>query len=426
MKRIIILILLFFGVLTLPSRAQTFGWVDMSTHIPDFSGDTVYIGNDTLFASFTDVFFVNDNEGWISVISNPPIILHTTNGGLNWSVQPIGSYCENIWMVDALNGYAGGDDGMLWKTNDGGNTWILHGFTGSTTITGISFPPGSDTGYVCSDNNINICQIQPSGITYLPIASVNFWSDISAVAVGDFFYCGGIHMYHYSNQQLTQPYGDICDYFHALSFTDPDHGFIVNECQVQGYRTGLTYLHKIAEFVPNLHHLRDVFALDSNYVWVVGIDGFIMSSSNASDFGLNSMGNYYMNVVWDSTYAGITQNDLLNVYFTSQYNGYAVGNNNTLLKYTQISGIEENETPSGIKIYPNPSDGNFHVNIASATNSTAEIKIVNFLGQIILKTSIKLRPGNNSLIFNSKIDPGIYLLWLSDTQNKLVKKIIIE
>ncbi|RLD69986.1 MAG: hypothetical protein DRI87_08950, partial [Bacteroidetes bacterium] len=51
---------------------------------------------------------------------------------------------------------------------------------------------------------------------------------------------------------------------------------------------------------------------------------------------------------------GLTTAFLRGVQFTSTTNGYIVGNNKTLLKYTAITGIGDEVENIKFEIYPNP------------------------------------------------------------------------
>lgn len=69
------------------------------------------------------VYFINATEGW--ACGNNGAVLHSTNGGQNWSAQVSGEVekLRDIWFADANNGWAVGRDGILIHTNDGGQNW---------------------------------------------------------------------------------------------------------------------------------------------------------------------------------------------------------------------------------------------------------------------------------------------------------------
>jgi len=116
-------------------------------------------------SDLTAVYFVDDKQGW--AVGHDGVILHTGDGGDKWEVQLNGltandllvaamekkvaaepsseeakklsaeaqRYKEqgadkpflDVWFADALNGYAVGAYNMIFKTADGGKSW-LHWF----------------------------------------------------------------------------------------------------------------------------------------------------------------------------------------------------------------------------------------------------------------------------------------------------------
>ncbi len=74
---------------------------------------------------FDDVFFINDDIGWAA---NGPsgIVYKTTDGGNSWIQQfsPGGFYFRNIEFLDENVGFLGSLDGIFFKTIDGGANWI--------------------------------------------------------------------------------------------------------------------------------------------------------------------------------------------------------------------------------------------------------------------------------------------------------------
>jgi len=72
------------------------------------------------------------------------IILHTTDGGINWVQQTysllMGAGLLSVYFLDANIGYAAGYYGSVFKTTDGGENWQNKlGITGSNVITDIHF-----------------------------------------------------------------------------------------------------------------------------------------------------------------------------------------------------------------------------------------------------------------------------------------------
>ncbi|RLD73343.1 MAG: hypothetical protein DRI87_04225, partial [Bacteroidetes bacterium] len=129
MKKLILFSILTFTLSTI-AFSQQYGWIDISANIP---GTT---------KGLSDVYFLSDNEGWISSSWNAEIY-HTTDGGLTFEVQttPLGA-TQAVQMLDSINGYSGGAGGWVYKTDDGGQNWNILASMG--TLLDISFPPGTD------------------------------------------------------------------------------------------------------------------------------------------------------------------------------------------------------------------------------------------------------------------------------------------
>ncbi|MEO0122560.1 MAG: YCF48-related protein [candidate division WOR-3 bacterium] len=89
--------------------------------------------------SLKSIYFINPNEGWIvggdyDTINQQGInglILHTTNGGTNWTAQISNAPYEffGVHFIDNLNGWVCGlrdsaSPGIFFRTTDGGNNWV--------------------------------------------------------------------------------------------------------------------------------------------------------------------------------------------------------------------------------------------------------------------------------------------------------------
>ena len=88
MQKLLIVIIVICTLLNVNCFGQSYGWKDISSNIPAFPYDTV--------ATLTDVFFVNDNEGWITSSSQAEIY-HTSDGGVSFEVQTTEYHCNAIF-----------------------------------------------------------------------------------------------------------------------------------------------------------------------------------------------------------------------------------------------------------------------------------------------------------------------------------------
>lgn len=75
------------------------------------------------------IFFVSEAIGWAvanDATSGTYFIYHTIDGGQNWDVQKTGfDYVRSVYFTSPTVGYVAGDNGRIFKTNDGGVNWYL-------------------------------------------------------------------------------------------------------------------------------------------------------------------------------------------------------------------------------------------------------------------------------------------------------------
>ena len=104
------------------------------------------------YSSLNDVFFLNENLGWIAGSSGT--LLKTTDGGYTWveseDMDNITKSMYSIYFVTEKIGYAGGAGDLLLKSTDGGATWSEITFdAGGGSLYSIYFAD-ENTGWVLS------------------------------------------------------------------------------------------------------------------------------------------------------------------------------------------------------------------------------------------------------------------------------------
>lgn len=382
--------------------SQTYGWVKLN--LDAISGDPFFHG----------LYFTSADTGWIT--SDLETIFSTDDGGMTFSLQPTAFGNANaVHMLDANNGYSGGQGGWVYKTIDGGNNWNIYNTMGSE-ILDISFPPGTNpnnpVGYACGGNG-QVWRID-STLTNLNTGLATTLSGISAPSVNNVWFCGGNLIYYYNGTTFnsqSHPSGTF-NHIHFISYQE---GWVVGNAGVIGYTSngGVSWAPQTNPDT-NQRSLYGVFAINSNEAWAVGNQGLILHTSNAG-------------ITWNIEGAGLTSNDIHQVFFTSPTNGYVTGAHKTILKYTQLSDVKENELLSGINVYPNPTNGSFQIEFTSSKHTDARIGIVNLLGAKVWEKDIIIRPGKNNLNINSGLDiAGIYFLRISDKETQITHKIIFQ
>lgn len=434
MKRFSILILVLISSLT-NGFTQQHGWKEISKNLPDYPFDTTIINNgaDTVIAIITDISFITNDEGWMTTwhaFSNEhAAILHTTDGGETWEVQTVMRPCQVIHMVDATIGYAGSDGGLIFNTTDGGENWTYYGITGAP-VTGMSFPPGSDTGYVCSYMSSNLQQITPAGVNPIPLGNADWWHSLSAPSHELIWISSGNSVWTFDEDGLTdQPIAST--WYNSIFFVRNDLGWGVGHDGVKGSNPG-TISGCTGKNIPWVHlkyteqPLYEVFALDENHVWAGGYNGYIYYSENASDFGFDSLTSTgWSNVNFVSQPNPRPDVEFLSLFFTSPQNGFASGGKNVLLKYSQVSGFEEAENLE-FEVFPNPARDKFKMQNIKCKPGDCDINLVDFLGRKVMDVFEGKLSLEEIEINVSHLPAGVYFVQLVTGNGLMTRKIILS
>ncbi|PKN97205.1 MAG: hypothetical protein CVU43_17575 [Chloroflexi bacterium HGW-Chloroflexi-5] len=417
MRKLQILLLLFALSPTPYALAQEYGWQDISDNIPDFPYDTVYNNSgDTIVALLTDVYFINDNEGWITTWhprNDSAAVLHTTDGGETFEVQITQFPCNAIHILNENEGYAGGKSGRVYHTTNGGDNWIAIGSIG-TTLLDISFPfdagPNNPIGYASGDNG-TVYSITPQGVLNLNSQLVITLGGISAPSDSNVWVCGGNRIYYYNGTDFTSQFAPTGT-FNDIHFINNQEGWVVGNGGIIGYTTdGGANWDTQANPDNQNRSLYGVFFLDANNGWAVSNGGLILHTTNG---GTN----------WLIEGEGLSTAFLNGVHFTSPTNGYVVGNEKTLLKYTEVSGVGESE-PMQFKIYPNPARKKFGVRSLEFVVNSGTLEIYDLNGRKLIEEQIP--KGSETIEIDvSSLESGVYFCRLISENKSSTQKLIIQ
>jgi len=103
---------------------------------------------------------------------------------------------------------------------------------------------------------------------------------------------------------------------------------------------------------------------------------------------------------------------------------YAI--NDGFFTITTNLGVNDNELDKLVSLYPNPSQGSFHINLSddlTVENNNFNINVYDITGRRIYNKALT---NNNQEVQLSKAQKGVYLVEVSNGKNKMVKKLIIE
>jgi photosystem II stability/assembly factor-like uncharacterized protein len=125
-------------------------------------------------------FPINSQTGYIAGMGQYYRILKTINGGNTWTQQTINSSAglRKIKFLDNETGYVVGDNGVVFKTTDGGQNWnyLYTGF--NQLLFDVEFPVNSITGFVSGELG-RLIKTTDGGSTWNSIGSFN--KDIMAM-----------------------------------------------------------------------------------------------------------------------------------------------------------------------------------------------------------------------------------------------------
>ncbi len=91
--------------------------------------------------NYTSIFFINELKGWAAFeySENYSVgIYKTTDGGFTWN-QINNQACSSIYFLDENNGWAVGPNGLILKTSDGGQSWLIKNSESITDLKKVVF-----------------------------------------------------------------------------------------------------------------------------------------------------------------------------------------------------------------------------------------------------------------------------------------------
>lgn len=137
------------------------------------------------------IHFVSSQIGW--VVGDSGVIYKTTDGGTNWSAQTSGTanQLNDVYFADASNGWAVGDSGTILKTTNGGTSWSSKTSGTANNLNSVSFPSATQ-GWTVGDSGVILASTdggdtwtaQTSGTT-ADINGVNFADQFNGWVVGE-------------------------------------------------------------------------------------------------------------------------------------------------------------------------------------------------------------------------------------------------
>jgi len=117
----------------------------------------------------------------------------------------------------------------------------------------------------------------------------------------------------------------------------------------------------------------------------------------------------------DMSLANSYENYCYYVSATSSTSNFVMESNRVCVSFV---GMDENDF--SFKLHPNPSNGDFLININSGNAGDYEMELLNNMGQVVYR--ITLKNGDNYIELDHRIAKGSYILVLKDNNSQAVKR----
>lgn len=409
------------------------GFAGFGVHSTSNGGESwEFIKNGTSL-SFNSISFTDENLGW--GVGNRRSIFHTTNGGITWAPQDVGTGTDALNAVQFVNsttGWAAGDLRFIFRTTDGGNTWIQTdtGLPNRTRIESVYFLNES-TGWIAGRDLrstgprlIIIAKTTDGGVTWErqddlsegTVNGIHFVNSDKGWAVADNTSINTGRILHTSDGGKTWTVQlEGVSKLESLFFIDENTGWAVGVNDllhtVDGGETWVSQN-------PGTNNFKSVHFSDPSNGWIVGNIGNMLYT----DDGGSS---------WNSLPA-ITGNSFNEVLFLDKNTGWATGTD-VLLKFegslvTSVSNEDYLTLPPDFKLeqnYPNPFNPTTIISFQIPAASKVNLEVFDILGRKI-STLIdgQLAAGTHQITFDaSHLASGLYLYRIQTenfTQSKML------
>ncbi len=351
--------------------------------------------------NINNIFSLNSDTCWVS--GDKGFFMKSLDGGSSWNVITIDSTINfgRIYFSDYLNGYMLNDQGSIYRTNDGGNTWVkvistISSCSGSFLFTNlhanntdtIIFIAGCypfDVGiYSSFDSAINFNQI-PIPITcgnsgnYL----INFLFTNDSIG-----YAAGADeaLFKTVDNGLTwiqvheeclgfgmDVFGLSCYNDSILWFGGSKNNSIKHlQYSIDGGNNWIVY-----NTNSQIGFVRDLAFFSDGSGYIINVDEDIFKTI---DYGLTF--NFQYHLLNSSPFSQIRINQF---FFLNSQTGYAASTH-SILKTTNGGGpvgIPENNSSGLIKLFPNPSSGEFTVSKFALFPGLWSVQIFDNFGKLV-------------------------------------------
>ncbi|MBI5214901.1 MAG: hypothetical protein HY960_04050 [Ignavibacteriae bacterium] len=264
-------------------------------------------------SEIVEIFMLNHMRGWMlapKYATQPgewygTFYLQTTNGGTTWSLTEYPEiFLYSIAFNDSLNGLVGGEQGLLLRTDDGGETWKVTDI--ESTL--VSYRPLRKIRYYSDDfvmavggqaefagpiwRSTNGGQSWRVFLTADKLDDFQFIDSLNIVAVGGGLDDGAAAARSTDggwtwNFQYIGMFGTA----KAIAFRTPSEAFTPLTNTGTFIYTGDSGISWTEKFTPDSSYVNDVFFTDERHGYMVGKNGSVFKYNHPRSFQVNQQWN---------------------------------------------------------------------------------------------------------------------------------------
>jgi len=248
-----------------------------------------------------DVFFLNDSLGWAYTYGTGSVI-HTCDGGQRWHIQAQldSLYFEHIQFTDKNNGWICGEYGTVYKTTDGGRSWMdVSPDVPGRILHNAHVSEGNQEGWQVLYYNMHFFDEDKGFVTGMKMNRKEKKREILFFMTDD----GGKYW-----SPVKQPPEEMLFW---TVFVNRQEGFTTGGGSIfRSTDGGRTW---VSVYTGKKDQLRGLFFLNEKMGWACGFSGRVIRTT---DGGQN----------WEEVQ--VTQNRLRSIAFLDEKVGFAVGDHN--------------------------------------------------------------------------------------------------
>ncbi|MEN8226163.1 MAG: YCF48-related protein [Bacteroidota bacterium] len=369
--------------------------------------------------------FINNNEGW--AVGNG--LMHTIDGGENWDVDYSIIGGNSVYFVDNQNGWVVGQDGRIFQTINGGETWQEKQIDTINEYTSVYFTDFNN-GWIVGRHpdkgakgmEATILHTSNAGETWHhqtaeadQLYSVFFIDPNVGWAVGN----AGLVLSTNDggeNWEVQNIDTDSTTGLYSVHFVDYLNGWTVgsNGKIFHTQNGGTSWEEQQSNTGSKLY---SVFFTDMNNGWISGGDNQHPATIYKTDDGGHT---------WGINDSGIGR-WYKSIYFSDEDNGWAVGYGGIIMRIKNGSTVGTTEHHPSFseefiaKIYPNPASSQITIETLDPTEKITFLTIYNINGQQLITCQIKEL---KTVLDLSDLSQGIYFVKIQNDEKREIIKVL--